>query len=136
MSRLTEALQDKDNNKAYALSRDIAAKSAASNEYYSMFDELAGSLTAKSSYLRTRGFALFYTANAARSIEEGDVRGTLEPGKAADFFSADRDFFNLSPEEVVDFRPSETWYASRKYRQKKGTVTELLAMMLSKPKKI
>lgn len=77
-----------------------------------------------------------YTANAARSIEEGDVRGTLEPGKAADFFSADRDFFSLSPEEVVDFRPSETWYAGRKYRQKKGTVTELLAMMLSKPKKI
>ena len=38
-----------------------------------------------------------YTANAAKSIEEEAVRGTLEVGKAADFFTAGRDFFTLSP---------------------------------------
>lgn len=72
MSRLTEALQDKDNNNAYALSRDIAAKSAASNEYYSVFDEFAGLLTAKSSYVRTRGFAL--CCAQARWDEEGKLK--------------------------------------------------------------
>ena len=77
-----------------------------------------------------------YTANAAKSIEEEDVRGPLEVGKAADFFTADRDFFTLSPREIVDFRPLETWYGGRKYRQKKGTVPELLAMLLRKPRKI
>ena len=77
-----------------------------------------------------------YTANAARSIEEEAIRGTLEVGKKADFFTADRDFFTLSPREIVDFRPVETWYGGRKYRQKKGTVPELLAMLLRKPKQI
>lgn len=77
-----------------------------------------------------------YTANAAKSIEEEAVRGTLEPGKAADFFTADRDFFTLSSREIVDFRPIETWYGGKKYRQKRGTVPELLAMLLRKPEKI
>lgn len=77
-----------------------------------------------------------YTANAAKSIEEEAVRGTLEVGKAADFFTADRDFFTLSPREIVDFRPIETWYGGKKYRRKKGTVPELLAMLLKKPRKI
>ena len=77
-----------------------------------------------------------YTANAAKSIEEEAVRGTLEVGKAADFFTADRDFFTLSPREIVDFRPIETWYGGKKYRRKKGTVPELLAMLLRKPGKI
>ena len=77
-----------------------------------------------------------YTANAARSIEEDDIRGTLEVGKTADFFLADRDFFTLEPAEVVDFRPVETWYQGEKYIPKKGTVTELLGMLLKKGKRI
>lgn len=75
MSKITEALQDKDNNKAYALSRDIAAKSAATNEYYSMFDDFAGLLTAKSSYVRTRGFAL--CCAQARWDEEGKLKNAF-----------------------------------------------------------
>lgn len=77
-----------------------------------------------------------YTAHAAKSIEESDVRGTLEPGKVADFFTADRDFFTLSPQEVVDFRPTGTYYSGKKYQKKKGTVPELLFMLLRRPKKI
>ena len=75
MSKITETLQDKDNNKAYALSRDIAAKSAATNEYYSMFDDFAGLLTAKSSYVRTRGFAL--CCAQARWDEEGKLKNAF-----------------------------------------------------------
>ena len=75
MSKITEALQDKDNNKAYALSRDIAAKSAATNEYYSMFDDFAGLLTAKSSYVRTRGFAL--CCAQARWDEDGKLKNAF-----------------------------------------------------------
>ena len=77
-----------------------------------------------------------YTAHAAESIEESDVRGTLEPGKVADFFTAKQDFFTLSPQEVVDFRPTDTYYGGKKYRNKKGTVPELLMMLLRRPKKI
>lgn len=58
MSFLSEALQDKDNKKAYALTKKIAAESAESDEYYCHFEEFAGMLTAKSSYVRTRGFIL------------------------------------------------------------------------------
>ena len=77
-----------------------------------------------------------YTAHAARSIEEEKERGTLEAGKVADFFTADRNFFTLDAREVVDFRPEETWYAGRKYRKKRGTVPELIGMLLKKAKKI
>ena len=58
MSDIIDALQDKDDKKAYALSREIGAKSAASDEYYSYFDEFAGLIIEKRSYVRTRGFAL------------------------------------------------------------------------------
>ena len=58
MSHILDALQDKDDKKAYALSKEIAARSAVSEEYLSCFDGFAGLLTAKSSYVRTRGFCL------------------------------------------------------------------------------
>ena len=77
-----------------------------------------------------------YTLNPARAMLEEEDRGSLEKGKFADFFTADRDLFKLSPEETVDFRPAATYYRGRKYKEKKGTVAELLAMMLSAPKKV
>ncbi|MDD5932445.1 MAG: SufBD protein [Oscillospiraceae bacterium] len=58
MSRITEVLQCKDDKVAYALSNEIRARSAASNEYYCYFEEFAALLTAKKSYVRTRGFVL------------------------------------------------------------------------------
>ena len=58
MNSIMEALQDNDDKKAYALSKEIAARSASSDEYYAYFDEFTSLLTAKSSYVRTRGFIL------------------------------------------------------------------------------
>lgn len=58
MSNVIKALQDKDDKKAYALFKKIGAESASSDEYYSCFDDFLGLLNAKSSYVRTRGFAL------------------------------------------------------------------------------
>ena len=69
MNGIIEALQDKDDKKAYALSKEIIAKSVTSDEYYSFFDEFTGLLTAKSSYVRTRGFVL--CCAQARWDEEG-----------------------------------------------------------------
>ncbi len=77
-----------------------------------------------------------YTRNPARALEEGDEFGTLEAGKAADFFTADRDFFRLTPMEVAAFRPLLTYYGGIPYVKKKGTVTELIKMMLKKPRRI
>ena len=72
---IIEALQDKDDRKAYALSKEISAKSAASDEYYSFFDGFAGLLTAKSSYVRTRGFVL--CCAQARWDEEGKLKNAM-----------------------------------------------------------
>lgn len=55
---LIYALQDKDDKKAYALSREISTKSASSDEFYSYFDDFVSFLNARSSYVRTRGFLL------------------------------------------------------------------------------
>ena len=72
---IIEALQDKDDRKAYALSKEISAKSAASDEYYSCFDGFAGLLSAKSSYVRTRGFVL--CCAQARWDEEGKLKNAM-----------------------------------------------------------
>lgn len=77
-----------------------------------------------------------YTLNPARAILEEDERGTLEPGKAADFFTADEDLFRLSPGQLVNFRPAATYYAGKPYKNKKGTVAELALSMLGRPKPV
>ena len=53
-----EALKDKDHKKAYELAKDIGAKSAATSEYYELFDDFIEMLSEKSSYVRARGFCL------------------------------------------------------------------------------
>jgi predicted amidohydrolase YtcJ len=77
-----------------------------------------------------------YTVNPARAILEEDEYGTLEPGKQADFFTAYQDFFRLDPAGVRDFRPTATYYGGIPYKQKKGTIPELIRMMLSKSHQI
>lgn len=72
---IIEALKDKNDRKAYALSKEISAKSASSDEYYSCFDGFAGLLSAKSSYVRTRGFAL--CCAQARWDEEGKLKNAI-----------------------------------------------------------
>lgn len=61
--------------KAYALAKEIAAKSAASNEYYSYFDKFVGLLSSESSYVRTRGFYLAYSQ--ARWDKCGKLAGAM-----------------------------------------------------------
>ena len=77
-----------------------------------------------------------YTKNPAKALEEADEFGTLEPGKTADFFTADQDFFTLSPLEIAAFRPIQTYYGGTAYKKKKGTVGELLKLLLKKPQLI
>lgn len=77
-----------------------------------------------------------YTKYAAKAILEDDERGTLEKGKAADFFVSDKDFGKLKPSEVISFRPLKTYYGGKEYIHMKGTLVEFLKMMISKPKKI
>ncbi len=77
-----------------------------------------------------------YTKNPAAAILEAGERGTLEAGKVADFFTADKDFFTLSPMEIREFRPSATYYKGRQYRAKSEIVWSLIRMLLTKPKKV
>lgn len=77
-----------------------------------------------------------YTKNAARCMQAEDDYGTLEPGKAADFFTADSDFFTLSTEEIASFRPECTYYGGKTYRKRKGSIFELIGMLLKPAKKI
>ena len=77
-----------------------------------------------------------YTRNPAKALEEADEFGTLEPGKAADFFTADRNFFTLSPPDLAAFRPLQTYYGGRACEKKKGTFGEFLKMLLKKPQMI
>jgi len=77
-----------------------------------------------------------YTVNAAKAIEEYNERGSLEEGKIADFFVSDRNFFELNPEELVSFRPLQTYYKGKPYQKKQGSLGELAKMMLRKAKLI
>ena len=77
-----------------------------------------------------------YTKNAARALLEEKNYGTLEAGKYASFFTADEDIFTLSAEKLAAVRPVETYFKARLYKAKTGSLTELAALLLRKPKKI
>ncbi len=77
-----------------------------------------------------------YTVHPARALLEEDERGTLEAGRLADFFTAEEDLFSLSPEQLGAFRPAQTYYGGRPARVWRGTLGELLVMMLRRPKKL
>ena len=75
-----------------------------------------------------------YTRNAARALLEGEDYGTLEVGKVADFFTAGENFFTLPAQDVVSFRPTRTYYGGCAYQKKRGTLGELVRMLLRKPR--
>lgn len=54
-----------------------------------------------------------YTVHPARALLEEKERGMLLAGMRADFFTSDRDLFSLSPTELGDFRPLDTWYGGK-----------------------
>lgn len=72
---LIHRLQDKDDKKAYELSKQIGAASALSDEYYSCYEDLLSMIRAESSYVRTRGFIL--CCAQARWDTEGKMEKTL-----------------------------------------------------------
>ena len=79
---------------------------------------------------------LCYTVNPARAILEERERGKLLPGMRADFFTGDRNIFNLSPEDLAAFLPADTYYGGKRARRWEGSVMELLGMALRRPKRV
>ena len=77
-----------------------------------------------------------YTVHPARALMEERERGMLLAGMRADFFTSDRDLFQLSPKELGNFRPLGTWYGGKPARRWKGTAGELAGMLLRRPKKV
>lgn len=55
---IIDILQDKDDVKAYELTKEIAAESQMSNKYYGYIDDFVSLLNHERSYTRTRAFIL------------------------------------------------------------------------------
>jgi len=55
-----------------------------------------------------------YTINAAYASFEEDIKGTLEPGKLADFVVLDRDITAVDPVEIWDMKVQQTWVGGKK----------------------
>ena len=52
-----------------------------------------------------------YTINAARTMKQAEVIGSIEPGKAADFALVDRDVLTVSAEQMRDTKVLGTMVA-------------------------
>ena len=75
MSNLIEELTDKDDKKAYARTKEIAAASEFSPEYYSRLEVFASLLKNEKSYIRTRAFIL--CCSQARWDTEGKLKDLM-----------------------------------------------------------
>ncbi len=76
-----------------------------------------------------------YTTNPARMLGEENT-GTLQKGNDADFFVCDRDILSCSGADITLCKAEYMMVRGRIYKKKKGTVPELLKMLLTKPHKI
>ncbi|MDZ7633563.1 MAG: amidohydrolase [Bacteroidales bacterium] len=61
-----------------------------------------------------------YTINAAYASFEEDIKGTLEPGKLADFVVLDRDITNIDPVEIWHMKVQQTWVGGKKVFDRSG----------------
>ena len=77
-----------------------------------------------------------YTAEPARMLGEELESGTLEVGKKADFFVTGKDFCRAEPEKIGEFYAEYLGKDGRRYVEKKGTIRELVKLLLRRPKKI
>ncbi len=77
-----------------------------------------------------------YTAEPAKMLGEEMDSGTLEVGKKADFFVTRKDFCRAEPEEIGEFYAEYLVKDGRRFAEKKGTVRELVKMLMRRPKKI
>ncbi|MHC1732651.1 MAG: amidohydrolase [Bacteroidales bacterium] len=55
-----------------------------------------------------------YTINAAYASFEEDLKGSLEPGKLADFVVLDRDITVIDPVDIWDVKAQQTWVGGKK----------------------
>ena len=55
-----------------------------------------------------------YTINGAYASFEEDIKGTLEPGKLADFVVLDHDITTIDPVEMWDMKVQQTWVGGKK----------------------
>ena len=75
MDAVIRELTDKDDKKAYARTKEIAAASEASEEYYPYLESFASLLNDKKSYIRTRAFIL--CCSQARWDDKGKLMQLL-----------------------------------------------------------
>ena len=76
-----------------------------------------------------------YTVNPAKMLGEENT-GTLQNGNYADFFVCDRDILSCEGTDITLCKAEYMVVRGSRYKEKKGSVTELLKMLLTKPHKI
>ena len=74
-AKLLIALQDRDDDKAYAKAKEVAAESELSDKYYSYLKDFASLLNSQKSYIRTRAFIL--CCSQARWDNSGVIKEIL-----------------------------------------------------------
>lgn len=75
-----------------------------------------------------------YTVYPAKFLGEEENYGTLNEGSIASFFTSKEDFFSIGKDEVVSFRPEETYIKGKKYRVKSENVMGLILSLFTKSK--
>lgn len=110
MDAIINELTEKDDKKAYARTKEIAAASESSPEYYSCLEAFASLLGDKKTYIRTRAFIL--CCSQARWDDEGKLKQLL-PALMALFHDTKPTVVRqclAAAKELVVFRPelSET----------------------------
>jgi predicted amidohydrolase YtcJ len=61
-----------------------------------------------------------YTKNGAYASFEDDIKGTLEPGKLADFVVIDRDITRIDPIKIRDAKILQTFVGGKKVYDSNG----------------
>lgn len=80
---------------------------------------MEGALRAEQIIGRAEAIRLYTTGNAWLTFEEKE-KGSLEPGKLADFIVIDRDLLECPVDEVRETQVRETWLGGRRVHPREG----------------